>query len=223
MDFITHLPSSLGKTSIMVVVDRLSKYSHFITLPPSFTAESVAKAFVKEIVKLHGFPQAIVSDRDTIFMSAFWQELFRLQGTLLSTSSAYHPQSDGQTKVVNRCLEDYLRCFVANQQGLWVEYLPWAEFSYNTAWHSSIQMTPFQAVYGRPPPTILSHNEGTSKMEAIDNSLSKRTELLALLKKNITRAQHRMKQLADAHRSNKEFAPQLWVYVKLQHYRQNSL
>lgn len=101
-----------------------------------------------------------------------------MQGTLLSASNAYHLQLDGQTGVINRCLEDYLRCFVANQQGNWVAYLPWAEFSYNTAWHSSIQMSHFQAMYGREPPTILSYTEGTSKMAAIDGSLTRRLSYL---------------------------------------------
>lgn len=223
MDFITHLPQSAGKTVIMVVVDRLSKYSHFTALAKGFTAEKVAKAFSKTVVKLHGMPTSIISDRDPVFMNKFWGDLFRLQGTQLATSSAYHPQTDGQTEVVNRCLEDYLRCFVSDNHANWVELLHWAEYSYNTAWHSSIGMTPFQAVYGRAPPTIKDYTPGTSNVASLDDMLSARTLLLTTLKDNIAKAQSRMKKAADAHRREKSFEPGAWVYVKLRPYRQTSV
>ncbi|CAM8889944.1 unnamed protein product [Rhodiola kirilowii] len=149
MDFITHLPVSKGKTVIYVVVDRLTKYAHFTALAGGFTAEMVARVFAKEVFRLHGTPNSIVSDRDPIFLIRFWKELFRVQGTVLSHSSAYHSQTDGQSEVVNRGLKDYLRCFVNDQQSNWVELLPWAEYNYNISWHSSIGMTPYEAVYGR--------------------------------------------------------------------------
>ena len=96
-------------------------------------------------------PRTIVSDRDPIFLSQFWEEFFQLQGSSLCRSSAYHPQTDGQTEVVNRSLEGYLRCFAGHQPSTWTNWLPWAEWWYNTTFHSAIQLTPFEAVYGRPP------------------------------------------------------------------------
>lgn len=123
-DFITGLPPSNGKTTILVVVDRLSKLAHFAALGATFTAPQVAETFIREVVKLHGMPAQIVSDRDPVFMSHFWKELFRLQGTLLATSSAYHPQTNGQTEVLNRYLEDYLHCFTSDNPRLWARLLP---------------------------------------------------------------------------------------------------
>lgn len=144
MDFIEGLLSSNGYTVIMVVVDRLTKYAHFVPLKHPFTAIIVAKAFVSDVVHLHGIPTSIVSDRDKVFISSFWRTLFQLKGTKLCMSSSYHPQSDDQTEVVNRTLEQYLRCFAGDQPHEWLEWIPWAEFSYNTATHSSTNYRPLK-------------------------------------------------------------------------------
>ena len=104
----------------MVVVDRLSKYSHFMPVSHPYTAVSIAHIFFENIFKLHGMPRTIVCDRDVTFTSGFWTELFRLNGTSFNFSSAYHPQTDGQTEVVNRTVEMYLWCFTSDKPKQWV-------------------------------------------------------------------------------------------------------
>jgi hypothetical protein len=128
MDFITGLPKSGNKLVIMVVVDRLSKYSHLCALQHLFTASTVAQIFMDQVFKIHGMPHSIVSDRDPTFISNFWQELFKIQGTQLHLSTSYHPQTDVQTEVVNKCLETYLRCFTSKNQNQWAQWLPLVEW-----------------------------------------------------------------------------------------------
>ncbi|RVW42820.1 Transposon Tf2-8 polyprotein [Vitis vinifera] len=111
LDFIEGLPISRGKDTIMVVVDRLSKSAHFLTLSHPFTAKTIAEKFVEGVFKLHGMPKSIISDQDPILISNFWKEFFTMSGSKLQLSSAYHPQTDGQTEVINRCVEQYLRSF----------------------------------------------------------------------------------------------------------------
>ena len=149
MDFIEGLPVSEGKDKIFVVVDRLTKYAHFMAIKKSYSAKEIAEIFCKNIYKLHGFPKVIVSDRDAKFKGNFWKELFNHIGTYLNMSSAYHPQTDGQTEVVNKCLEAYLRCYATKNKNKWAQWLHLAEWWYNSTYHTSAKMTPFQALYGR--------------------------------------------------------------------------
>jgi hypothetical protein len=119
MDFITVLPKSGNKSVIVVVVDHFSKYAHLCALQHLFTTSTVAQIFMDQVFKLHGMPHSIVFYCDPTFISNFWQELFKLQGTQLHLISAYHPQTHGQTKVVNKCLETYLRCFSSEKKNQW--------------------------------------------------------------------------------------------------------
>lgn len=111
MDFIEGLPVSGSANAILVVVDKFSKFAHFITLKHPFTAQSVAQLFLDNVYHLHGLPKSIILDRDKIFTILFWQSLFKAVGTSLCLSSSYHPQTDGQTERVNQCLKTFLRCF----------------------------------------------------------------------------------------------------------------
>lgn len=223
MDFIDGLPVSAGKSVILVVVDRLSKAAHFMALAHPYSAITVAQAFPDNVYKLHGSPKSIVSDRDTVFLSTFWQELFSLQGVELKFSSAYHPQSDGQTEVVNRCLETYMRCMCNDKPHLWSQWLPLAEFWYNTNFHTTTQMSPYEAVYGQPPPVHLPYLPRESKVVVVARSLQERQDMLLLLKFHLLRAQHRMQQNADLHRTDRSFDIGDFVYVKLQPYMQGSV
>ena len=128
----------------------------------------MAALFIKDILRLHGIPRTIVSDRDKVFLSHFWIELFRLQGTTLSRSTTYHPQFDGQTEVINRCLETYLRCFSYDKPRSWSSWLSWVEFWYNTSYHVSTKMTPFRAVYGRDPPTLIRFGTQSTSVESLE-------------------------------------------------------
>ena len=154
MDFIEGLPKSNHKEDILVVVDRFSKYSHFISLSHPFSAKDVAALFFEQVHKLHGLPATIVSDRDAVFLSQFWTQLFKKLGTQLCHSTAYHPQTDGQTERVNQCLENYLRCMTSDHPKQWSTWLAMAEWWYNTTYHTAIKMSPFEALYGYPPPQL---------------------------------------------------------------------
>lgn len=223
MDFVEGLPKSGGKDTILVVVDRLTKYAHFIPLKHPFTATIVAEAFIREVVRLHGFPASIILDRDKVFMSHFWCELFRLHNTTLKRSTAYHPQTDRQTEVVNKALETYLRCFIYGKPKTWLSWLHWAEYSYNTAPHSSTKMSPFQALYGRTPPILKRVGHGDTVMGSLEELLQERDAELDELKFHLLRAQQIMKINEDKHRRNIEYQIGDMVFLKLQPYRQKSL
>ena len=223
MDFIEGLPRSGAANCLMVVVDKFSKFAHFIPLSHPFTAQHVAQVFLDNIYRLHGLPTHIISDRDRIFTSLFWRDLFRLANTTLSMSSAYHPQTDGQTERVNQCLETYLRCFVHSCPRQWVKWVPLAEFWYNTSLHSSINRSPFEVLYGHPPRHFGLTASTVSSQPEVEALVSERATMLASVRHHLHRAQQRMKVQADKRRSERSFAVGDFVYLKLQPYVQSSL
>jgi len=206
-----------------VVVDRLRKYAHFIPLNHPYTANSVAKLFVDHIFKLHGLPNSIVSDRDPMFTSRFWQELFRATGTKLLMSSAYHPQTDDQTEIMNKGLEGYLRSFVGDRPRDWMRWISLAEWAYNTSEHTSTKLSHFEAVYGYPSPRLMPFEPGTNKVQAVEDELKSREFILTLICKNLQDAQARMKHFADQNRTFREFEVGDWVFLRLRPYRQMSV
>ncbi|CAI8593090.1 unnamed protein product [Vicia faba] len=128
MDFITHLPNSFEHIVIWVICDLLTKFVHFIALPTKFCAKALTSLFPVEVFCFHGLPKSIVSDRDPLFLRNFWHKFFKKQGTTLKYNTAYHPEIDGQTEVVNRSLEIYLCCLVGDHPHNWYKVLHLAEY-----------------------------------------------------------------------------------------------
>ncbi|MCO5581284.1 hypothetical protein L7F22_035163 [Adiantum nelumboides] len=158
MDCITDLPRSKnGNDAIWIIIDRFSKQAHFLPIKKTIKADHMAKTFLAQIFKRHGMPKSIVSDRDPRMTSLFWQSLFENLGTKLDFSSAYHPQTDGQSEIANATVIDLLKSYVSDRQSEWEKYLPLVEFVYNNTIHSSIGKAPFEVIYGKPhlPPILL--------------------------------------------------------------------
>ena len=223
MDFITGLPQPRGYTTIMVVVDRLSKYAHFAALPTRFDALRVAHMFVNMVVRHHGFPKTLVSDRDSVFLNAVWEEILRLSGTKLNFTTAYHPQSNGQTEIRNKGLEQYLRAFTADKPSTWSNFLPWAELALNCFHHAALGTSLFRALYGREPPLLVGAPPSAKTPPNVADLIRERGELLIELRENLKKAQQRMSVVANRRRRHLEFEVGYFVWLKLQPYRQHSV
>ena len=133
------------------------------------------------IQKLHGTPKIILSHRDPIFIGNFWTKLFSCLGTQLAHSLSYHPQSDGKTEIVNKCLEGYICCFVLDKQTQWVKWLALAEWWYNTSFHMATKMIPFMTLYGYHPPSITLSLRDQSKVQAVQDHIEHQQQVLQLL------------------------------------------
>lgn len=199
LDFIVDLPPSEGCNTILVVVDTLTKMAHFIPLPKVPNSKETAHALSTHVFKLHGLPSALVSDRGTQFTSQFWRALCQQLGITLKMSSAYHPQSNGQTERINQWLEQYIRCYCTHLQDNWFSLLALAEFSYNNTLSATTNTTPFFANYGfHPsffPPAVLPTNNPSSY-----DYLQQIHDTMRELKVNISRAQERQKRFYDLRR-----------------------
>ena len=168
VDFIVELPDSRGYDAIMNVVDSVSKRAHFISTETTVTALGAARLYLQHVWKHHGLPKRVVSDRGPQFVAEFTQELYRLLGIELASSTSYHPQTDGQTERVNMELEQYLRVFVNERQDNWEELLPLAEFQYNNHVHSSTRETPFMLDTGRHPRMGFEPYQPPSRLETVN-------------------------------------------------------
>jgi hypothetical protein len=218
MDFVEGLPRSGHYNCILVVVDKLTKFAHFIPLCHPFTALTVAKEFLDNVYKLHGMPLSIISDRDRVFTSTLWKELFGLAEVKLQMSSAYHPQTDDQTERVNLCMETYLRCFVHTCPNQWSSWLSLAEFWYNTSLHSTLGRSPFEVLYGHQPCHFGLQAADACSHQDLSSWLRDRAVMQSVAKQHLLHAQDRMKRQADKHRSERQFQVGDFVYLKLQPY-----
>jgi hypothetical protein len=218
MDFNEGLPKFEGKDTILVVVDRLTKFAHFLALAHPFTAQSIAQLFIDQIIKLHGIPVAIVTDGDMIFTSKLWQDIFKSLKISLQYSTAYHPQADGQTERVNQCLKNYLRCMTFLEPKKWISWLPLAEYWYNINYHTSLKSTPFEALYGYAPPLISEIMVPSPESQAMD-FIARKQQMITRLKENLAQAQARTKKYADMNRTERSFSVGDMVYLKLQPFR----
>ncbi|KAH9657888.1 Endonuclease [Citrus sinensis] len=216
MDFISALPKSEGCGSIMVVVDRYSKYATFIAAPTDCKADEAARLFVKHIIKLWGVPKSIVSDRDPRFTGRFWTELFKMLGTDLKFSTSFHPQTDGQTERINSLLEMYLRHYLSAHQRDWAKLLDVAQFSYNLQRSEATGKSPFEIIMGFQPTTpnaIASTYEGKSP---VAHKLAREWhEEADITRAYLDRAARRMKKWADSRRRHVEYKEGDQVMVKL--------
>ena len=204
MDMIVKLPKSKGFDSILVVVCRLTKQAHFIPCNESMSALDLADLYITNIFKHHGLPDDIISDRGPIFRSNFWQSFLEKLKVKPKLSSAFHPQTDGQTERVNQCLEQYLRCYISYSQDDWSSKLPIAEFSYNNTMSTSIKTSPFFANKGFHP-RMEYFIDPDSKVPAVSNNVQSLNELLPVLKEELNLAQIRMKTNADKSRKDHPF------------------
>jgi len=215
MDFVTGLPTiRSGYNSIFVVVDRLTKVAHLIPVKVTFSAMDIAKIFIKEIFRLHGLPRRIVSDRDAKFTSRFWTAFFEAVGTSLNLSTAYHPETDGQTERVNQVIEDILRSCGKEPQK-WMSYLHLVEFAYNASYHRSIGMSPFKALYGQDCLTPLAWSDPLIRVEVSKQMLDEMDHQMQTIRKDIKAAQDRQKQYADAKRSVRTFEEGDMVFLRV--------
>jgi len=179
-----------------------------------YPLEKMAQLYIKEVVKLHGIPTSIVSDRDPRFVSKFWQELHQALGTKLKLSSAYHLQTDGQSERTIQSLEDLLRACAMEYKGSWDQLLPLVEFTYNNSHHSSIGMAPFEALYGRKCRTPLCWFQvGESALVGPD-FVQETTEKIKMVQKKMKAAQDRQKSYADRRRRPLEFQEGEHVFLR---------
>ena len=201
MDFVVGLPKTVeGYDAIWVVVDRLTKSARFIPMKVTYSVEKLAELYVNNVVRLHGVPLSIISDRDGRFTSNFWRCVQKSLGSQLKFSTAFHPQTDGQSERTIQTLEDMLRACVMDFGGSWSKRLPLIEFSYNNSYQASIGVAPYEALYGRKCRSPIHWFEaGENNLEKTD-FIRDTTEAIKKIRDRMGTAQSRQKSYADKRR-----------------------
>ncbi|GJT75701.1 putative reverse transcriptase domain-containing protein [Tanacetum coccineum] len=206
MDFVTKLPkTATGQDTIWVIVDRLTKSAHFLPMREDDTLEKLTRQYLKEVVSKHGVPVSIISDRDGKFTSHFWKSLNKALGTRLDMSTAYHPETDGQSERTIQTLEDMLRACVLNFGKGWDRYLPLVEFSYNNSYHTSMKATLFKALYGRKCRSHICWAEVGESQLTVPEIIHEMTEKIVQIKSCIQATCDRQKSYDDVRRKPFEF------------------
>ena len=191
---------SQDNDAILVVVDRFSKMAHFIPCSSSITSEATSALFLREIFRLHGLPDNIISDCGPQFIAGFWKRLLELLHIDTSLSSRHHPESNGQTERTNQTLEQYLRCIISYQQDDWVDWLAIAEFAYNNSIHSSTKQTPFFTVLGQHPRWSFIPDVTTSINPQAEHRLQQLQQVHTQVMEQLQRAQNNFQHFANRHR-----------------------
>jgi hypothetical protein len=216
MDFIVGLPTTQsGYDSIWVIINRFSKVAHFILVKTTYKGAKLVELYISRIMCLHGVPKQIVSDRGTQFMSWFWEKLHEAMETRLNFSSAYHPQTDGQTERVNQILEDMLRACGLKDSKSWDKCLLYAEFSYNNSYQKSVKMSPFEVLYGRKCRTPLFWNELGENQVFGPETLREAKKHVHIVREILQLAQSRQKSYTDHRRRKLSFRVSDFVYLKV--------
>ncbi|GJX60427.1 putative reverse transcriptase domain-containing protein [Tanacetum coccineum] len=206
MDFITKLPkSSQGYDTIWVIVDQLTKSAIFVPMRETDPMDKLARMYLKEVVTRHGIPLSIICDRDPRFASNFWRSLQNALGTSLDMSTAYHPQTDGQSERTIQTLEDMLRAYIIDFGKGWVNHFPLVEFSYNISYHASIKATPFKALYGRKCRSPVCWAEVGEVQLTGPEIVQETTEKIIQIKQRMQAARDRQKSYADLNYKQMEY------------------
>ncbi|GKE48265.1 putative reverse transcriptase domain-containing protein [Tanacetum coccineum] len=206
MDLVTKLPrSSGGYDAIWVIVDRLTKSTHFLPIRKDYKTEKLARVYINEIVARHGVPVSIILDHDGRFASYLWQALQEVLGTKLYMSTTYHPETDGQSERTIQTLEDMLRAYVMDFGGCWDAHLPLVEFSYNNSYHASIKCAPFEALYGQKCRSPMIWTEVGESQLIGPELVQETTETIFQIKERLKTAKSRQKGYADKRRKPLEF------------------
>jgi transposase InsO family protein len=216
LDFIVGLPRTQSSyDSISVIVDRLTKLAHFIPVKATYSGPQLTELYMSRIVCLHVVPKKIVSDRGTQFTSKFWERLHETLYTQLRFSSAYHPQTDGQTERVNQILEDMLRSCALQYGRSWDKSLPYAEFSYNNSYQESLKIALLEMLYGRRCQTPLFWNETGEQKVFGPDILQEAEKQVRKVRENLRVAQSRQKSYANHRRRELSFKVGDFVYLKV--------